>query len=88
MGGTSGGYINACDTKEYAIIGKTASGSETTYECDGLWFSTSSGTYMALVGGNWNAAGLVGAGCVSLAHAPSASAAYIGAALSCKPLVQ
>lgn len=88
MGGTSGGYINACDTKEYAIIGKTASGSETTYECDGLWFSASSGTYMAFVGGNWSFAGKVGAGCVYLSSAPSISDANAGAALSCKPLVQ
>lgn len=87
MGGTSGGYISACDTKEYGIIPKTASGSETTYECDGLWFSTSSGTYMALVGGCWGHAGWVGAWCVALSVAASSSDSNRGASLSCKPPV-
>lgn len=86
MGGTNGGYISDYTVNSWGIVAKTASGSETTYLCDGLYFTTSSGTYMAFVGGAWNAAGRVGAAYCHLAGAPSVADSYFGASLSCKPL--
>ena len=47
--GTSGGYISDSVVNEYGWFPKTASGSQTTYECDGLWFNNSQSNY-AIVG--------------------------------------
>ena len=81
-GGTSGGYISAAEMHEYGgYLPKTASGSATTYDCDGLWFNASC---YALVGGACLNGSLVGALCVNLASAVSASLWSIGAALSCE----
>lgn len=81
--GTSGGYINKCKVTDGGRIPVTASGSSSTYECDGLWFAASC---FALVGGNWDYALLEGAFCVNLNNAVSYTNARIGAVLSCKPL--
>ena len=81
--GTSGGYINECAVTDGGRIPVTASGSSSTYECDGLWFAASC---FALVGGGWSSALLEGAFCVILSYAVSNSGANIGAVLSCKPL--
>ena len=81
--GTSGGYINECAVTDGGRIPVTASGSSSTYECDGLWFAASC---FAFVGGNWDNTLLVGAFCVNLNNAVSYSSAGIGAVLSCKPL--
>ena len=40
-GGTSGGYINITDYSNGMSLPKTASGSSSTYHCDGLWFNNS-----------------------------------------------
>ena len=81
--GTSGGYINECAVTDGGRIPVTASGSSSTYECDGLWFAASC---FALVGGNWGSTLLGGAFCVNLYYAVSDASTYIGAVLSCKPL--
>ena len=81
--GTSGGYINKCKSTPGGRIPVTASGSSSTYECDGLWFAASC---FAFVGGGWNNTLLEGAFCVNLHGAVSTSNASNGAALSCKPL--
>ena len=80
-GGTSGGYINAAKMTSNGLIPQTASGSETTYYCDGLWFAASC---YALVGGNCNNGLKVGAFCLALHNAVSNSTWHIGAALSCE----
>lgn len=80
-GGTSGGYINAAKMTSNGLIPQTASGSETTYYCDGLWFAASC---YALVGGNCNSGLRVGAFSLNLRIAVSVSYWYVGAALSCE----
>ena len=81
--GTSGGYTNAMDINEKGLTPKTVSGSESTYYTDGCWFAANC---YALVDGSWDVAGRVGAFCVNLIDAASATYAYYGSALSCKPL--
>ena len=81
--GTSGGYINKCEATPGGRIPTTASGSSSTYECDGLWFAASC---FAFVGGNWNNALLGGAFCVGLGSPVSDTSTTRGAVLSCKPL--
>ena len=64
--GTSGGFINTHSTTDAdGFVPKTASGSETTYICDGLWFNNGEVDY-ALVGGAWPNAGRCGSRCVNL----------------------
>ena len=79
-GGTSGGYINAAKMTSNGLIPQTASGSETTYYCDGLWFAASR---YALVGGSCSFGLEVGAFYLNLNNAVSNSNWNIGAALSC-----
>ena len=67
------------------LIPTIASGSATTYYCDGLWFNNSQVDY-ALVGGSSSNTSLVGALYSYLDSATSAATWGIGAALSCKPL--
>lgn len=83
--GTNRGYISKMLITDNGLIPTIASGSVTTYYCDGLWFNNSQVDY-AYVGGNSNIASLVGALCSSLGLASSNAAWDIGAALSCKPL--
>lgn len=83
--GTSGGYVNLASVSDkYGYVPKVASGSETTYMCDGLWFNNSQTDY-ALVGGNWHSAGLCGSRCVCLAHLASLTGADLGSRLSYLP---
>ena len=83
--GTSGGYVNLASVSDkYGYVPKVASGSETTYMCDGLWFNNSQTDY-ALVGGTWTDAGLCGSRCVSLATLASSAYARIGSRLSYLP---
>ena len=85
LAGTSGGYINKTKTDNtYGTVPYEASGSETTYECDGLWYNTNSGTYVALVGGGWDYAGGLGAFCLYLYGAASNTYTAVGARLSCE----
>jgi hypothetical protein len=80
--GTSGGYINTASvTDASGWVPKTASGSATTYYCDGLWFNTSQVDY-ALVGGGWDYAGLGGARFVRLTSLASFTDTNIGSRLS------
>lgn len=81
--GTSGGYIDKTKMTEYGRIGYNASGSQTTYACDGLWFNNGQVDY-AIVGGNCGHAFLCGGSCVSLGNLVSASNWSFGAALSCE----
>lgn len=83
--GTSGGYIKTMKTMPYGRIPYDASGSATTYEADGLWFSNSQSNY-AFVGGNWSNGLLCGPFSAFLYFPASYSTTYFGAALSCKPL--
>lgn len=84
-GGTSGGYVSGVVCTEDGVFLKTASGSESTYMCDGLWFNNSGASYM-LVGGTCGDRALCGAFYGDLYCALSAAGWSIGAALSCKPL--
>lgn len=82
---SSGGYINSMKTEGFGRIPVTASGSSSTFEADGLYYSNS-GTMYAFVGGTWDNDLLCGPFCAILANAPSSSYSGNGAALSCKPL--
>ena len=83
--GTSGGYISKMLITDNGLIPTIASGSATTYYCDGLWFNNSQVDY-ALVGGDSYSGFLDGAFCVYLNGLVSNSYWNVGAALSCKPL--
>lgn len=83
--GARPGYISKMLITNNGLIPTIASGSATTYYCDGLWFGNSQVDY-ALVGGYADVASHVGAFHSSLEHAGSYTAEGIGAALSCKPL--
>ena len=83
--GTSGGYISKMLITDNGLIPTIASGSATTYYCDGLWFNNSQVDYAA-VGGDSNGTSLVGALYSGLNSASSSASWGIGAALSCKPL--
>ena len=82
--GTSEGYIRSMKTEGFGRIPITASGSSSTFEADGLYYSNS-GTMYALVGGNWYSGLRCGPFCAYLDFAPSDSYLTNGAALSCKP---
>ena len=83
--GTSGGYISKILITDNGLIPTIASGSATTYYCDGLWFNNSQVDY-AYVGGGSVDTSHVGALCSSSYFASSTAYWSIGAALSCKPL--
>lgn len=83
--GTSGGYISKILITDNGLIPTIASGSATTYYCDGLWFDNSKVGY-ALVGGSSGAVSCVGALGSYLEAAPSEARWSFGSALSCKPL--
>jgi len=79
--GTSGGFVNTASvTDASGYVPKTASGSGTTYYCDGLWFNNSQVDY-ALVGGDWNRALLVGCRSVFLSALTSYTNANVGSRL-------
>ncbi len=83
--GSSGGYISDSVVNEYGWFPLTASGSSTTYEADGLWYSNSQTDY-ARVCGDWGAGALAGPWAVHLDAAASTTNGSIGAMLSCKPV--
>lgn len=85
--GTSGGYISKMTVTKNGLIPTTASGSATTYYTDGLWFDNSQVDY-AIVVGDSGIGLLVGALCSYLAAMVSHAGWNVGAAVSCKPLVQ
>ena len=82
FGGTSGGYQSEASMNAYGgLMPKTASGSSSTYYCDGLWFAASC---YALVGGSCSYGLLCGPFTLDLYVAVSYSDWYVGAALSCE----
>ena len=83
--GTSGGYISKMLITDNGLIPTIASGSATTYYCDGLWFNYSQVNY-AFVGDSTRHASRAGALSSYLNFASSDTAWDIGAAPSCKPL--
>lgn len=83
--GTNGGYTNKVKFIQYGFIPVTASGSDSTHLCDGLWFDNGQNNY-AFVGGDWYGGLRVGAFCVALDAAASRTGANFGSSLSCTPL--
>ena len=63
-----------------------ASGSETTYECDGLWF-TNTDIRVALFGGDRSYGSKCGLSYWAVNNLASSVSTYIVASLSCKPPV-
>lgn len=82
-GGTSGGYVSSATLTAYGLVSQTASGSSTTYECDGFWFNDGQTNY-ALVGGDCDDGARCGAFCSRVAGAPSIANWNIGCCLSYK----
>ena len=80
-GGTSGGYISAGTMTENGFIPSTASGTDSTYWPDGLWYNTSTTAY-AIVGGACNGGLLCGPSCLLLGSALSPAAWGFGPSLS------
>jgi len=84
--GTSGGYISKARFTANGLFPFEASGTSSTYYCDGLWFNNSGQKY-ALRGGLASGDGrLCGALYVYLSYAPGNAIWDFGAALSCKPV--
>ena len=81
--GTSGGYQSAFTLTEHGIFPVAASGSATTYTCDGLWWANNG---FAIVGGSWGNTSVAGAFALDLDDAVSHSHSSLGGSLSCKPL--
>lgn len=77
-GGTSGGYVSAEKVDENGYIPKTASGSATTYMCDGLRFNNGQLNY-PLVGGGWSHGALCGSRYLIANSAPSLAYYDLGA---------
>lgn len=83
--GTGGGYIDKMRFTPEGMLPENASGSSSTYYCDGLWFNNS-GTRFALRGGYCAYDLRVGALCCDLGDEASIASWTFGAAVSCKPL--
>lgn len=80
--GTNGGYISQATVNDASGWFPTvASGSASTYYCDGLWYNTAQVDY-ALVGGGWGTGSLVGSRCVSLSDLASNTNTNFGSRLS------
>lgn len=84
--GTSSGYISGVIPTEYGIIPVKASGSASTYLCDGLIFDNSKLNY-AMVGDRSGNKLLVGAFSTSLDRQVSTTSWSTNACISCKPLL-
>lgn len=85
--GTSGGYCSRMEmASDIGRIPTVASGSETTYECDGLWF-TNTDIRVALFGGSRGDASTCGLSAWHVAHPAADVATSLVASLSCKPPV-
>ena len=82
--GTNGGYIKDTLMTEHGDIPFDASGSASTYECDGLWFNNGQVNY-ALVGGYCSASSHCGVFSLGLDCVASDANWAIGASLSCLP---
>lgn len=84
--GTSGGYISEDKFLADGMYPSKASGTSSTYDCDGLWFNNGITAY-AFRGGASNDGARVGALYANLGNTPSVAYWHIGCAPSCKPLV-
>lgn len=80
LGGTSGGYQSDHINSEYGLIPVTASGSQTTYIPDGLWFAANCFARFGSYGGY----GFLVGRAVTVNGALSYSAWYDGVALTCE----
>ena len=78
--GTPGGYVSKSKSCRYGRIPYVASGSETTYQCDGLWFNNGI-TAIALAGGSCNIGAHVGADCLHLGDAAGVAYWSFGASI-------
>ena len=83
LGGTSGGYINIKDYSNGISLPKTASGSSSTYYCDGLWFNNSI-VAVAYRGGRCGNGAQCGAFYLFVLYTASSARWDFGAALSFK----
>lgn len=85
--GTSGGYCSRMEmTSDIGRIPTVASGSETTYECDGLWFNNTI-VAVALFGGGRGNGSRCGLSCWNVNNPATHVDTYFVASLSCKPPV-
>lgn len=84
--GTSGGYISKMEMTEGGRIPAVASGSETTFECDGFWFNNAQ-VDIALFGGGRGHGTQCGLSCWGLSNLATYVYTALGASLSCKPPV-
>lgn len=85
--GTSGGYCSRMEmASDIGRIPTVASGSETTYECDGLWFNNTI-VAVALFGGSRGNGSGCGLSCWYVNNPATSVYTYIVASLSCKPPV-
>lgn len=82
---TSGGYIQKMKFAENGMSPLTASGTSSTYYCDGLWTNNAQVNY-AMRGGSCGVGAHCGAFALGLDSTPTASWWSYGASLSCKPL--
>ena len=81
--GTSGGYLSKALMTSKGLVPSVASGSASTFFCDGLWWSNKG---FAVVGGNYTYSALAGLFCLSVYNTVSYSVANLGGSLSCVPL--
>ena len=85
--GTSGGYCSRMAmASDIGRIPTVASGSETTYECDGLWFNPAI-VAVALFGGARGNGSKCGLSCWSVNNPATHVDTNVVASLSCKPPV-
>lgn len=85
--GTSGGYCSRMEmASDIGRIPTVASGSETTYECDGLWFNNTI-VAVALFGGNRGSGSRCGLSSWDVNTPATDVNTRIVASLSCKPPV-
>lgn len=84
--GTTGGYTNKMVMTDGGRVPSVASGSETTFECDGFWFNNAQ-VDVALFGGARGDGTGCGLSCWNLSYLATDVLTYFGASLSCKPPV-
>lgn len=80
--GSYGSYIRHTNCSEYGCIPYETGGSDSTYECDPMWFNNSQLTYLLCGATAYNAAAQGGAFTFGVASAPSAATWHRGCGLS------
>ena len=78
--GTSGGYYSKALMTSKGLVPSVASGSASTFFCDGLWWANNG---FAVVGGSYDRGALDGLFCLLVRNAVSSSDGSIGGSLSC-----